>query len=203
MTDAVALIARSPIAPYVTPPPFGADLLATLQAAVGALDASGARWALIGGIALCVRGWPRSTKDVDIAVAPGDFENAKRRLGAAWFESAPDVGGGAVGDPGWATSFTLAGPVPAKVHLDLLVPSHEALAGLFARATREPLFEGLAASVVSVEDLIILKLKAGRMRDLGDIEDLLRSGTVVVDQGYLKATAATAGVGEALKRFVS
>lgn len=50
---------------------------AVLRQAAEDLDAIGARWAVIGGLAVAFRAEPRFTKDVDIAVAVADDEEAE------------------------------------------------------------------------------------------------------------------------------
>jgi hypothetical protein len=47
-----------------------------MQAAEG-LDAMGARWAVIRGLAVAFRAEPRFTKDVDVAVAVADDKEAE------------------------------------------------------------------------------------------------------------------------------
>src|SRR5262245_10069651 len=48
-------------------------LEAALEALTGALDASGATWMLIGGIAVIARGVRRLTTDIDVAVRGDDL----------------------------------------------------------------------------------------------------------------------------------
>jgi hypothetical protein len=50
---------------------------AILKQATADLDAIGARWAIIGGLAVAVRSEPRFTKDVDLAVAVADDREAE------------------------------------------------------------------------------------------------------------------------------
>ncbi|SRR5260370_41204576 len=50
---------------------------AVLMQAAEDLDAIGARWAVIGGLAVAFRAEPRFTKDVDLAVAVADDEEAE------------------------------------------------------------------------------------------------------------------------------
>src|SRR5258708_3939410 len=49
---------------------------AVLRQAAADLDAIGARWAVIGGLAVAFRAEPRFTKDVDVAVAVADDREA-------------------------------------------------------------------------------------------------------------------------------
>lgn len=53
------------------------SLDAVLMQAAADLDAIGARWAVIGGLAVAFRVEPRFTKDIDLAVAVADDEEAE------------------------------------------------------------------------------------------------------------------------------
>jgi hypothetical protein len=50
---------------------------AVLRQAAADLDVIGARWAVIGGLAVAFRAEPRFTKDVDLAVAVADDQEAE------------------------------------------------------------------------------------------------------------------------------
>jgi len=50
---------------------------AVLRQAAADLNAIGARWAVIGGLAVAFRAEPRFTKDVDVAVAVADDREAE------------------------------------------------------------------------------------------------------------------------------
>ncbi|MEZ4219297.1 MAG: nucleotidyl transferase AbiEii/AbiGii toxin family protein [Polyangiaceae bacterium] len=57
-------------------------LEATLRQALKDLDACGARWALVGGLAVGARAEPRTTRDVDVAVATSGDEEAEQLVHA-------------------------------------------------------------------------------------------------------------------------
>ena len=59
---------------------------AVLRQAAADLNAIGARWAVIGGLAVAFRAEPRFTKDVDVAVAVAD--EAKPRTSSTVCRSA-------------------------------------------------------------------------------------------------------------------
>ena len=46
------------------------------------LDASGRKWALVGGLAVSARAEPRTTRDVDVVVAVHDDEDAEQLVHA-------------------------------------------------------------------------------------------------------------------------
>jgi hypothetical protein len=50
------------------------DLIAELEALVSALDAEKVEYALCGGLALAVHGYPRATKDIDLLVRADSTE---------------------------------------------------------------------------------------------------------------------------------
>lgn len=58
---------------------------AALRAIAEALDCQESRWAVVGGLAVSVRAEPRTTRDVDVAVAlAADDEAEVVRVGTAW-----------------------------------------------------------------------------------------------------------------------
>lgn len=54
------------------------DVEAALRSLVAALERSSTRFALVGGLAVSIRTEPRLTRDVDVAVAVADDEEAER-----------------------------------------------------------------------------------------------------------------------------
>lgn len=56
------------------------DLIGELERVIDALDAAGIEYALCGGLALAVHGYPRATKDIDILLR---IETLDRALAAA------------------------------------------------------------------------------------------------------------------------
>jgi predicted HAD superfamily phosphohydrolase len=76
---------------------------AVLRQAAADLDAIGARWAVIGGLAVAFRAEPRFTKDVDVAVAAADDREAEdivNRLQARGYALASPVEPGSRQPPG-------------------------------------------------------------------------------------------------------
>lgn len=57
------------------------QLTAALTRAIADLNAVGADWALIGGLAVSVRSEPRFTRDIDIAIAVTGDKDAERTVG--------------------------------------------------------------------------------------------------------------------------
>ena len=136
------------------------------------LNAAGARYVVIGGIAVIRHGVVRATKDVDIVVAVGDATlDRVRELLGGWQATRPD---GSVFDAsrtptaGWpwqlATRYGL---------IDILADAAPPLdlAGMLARAD-ERRIEGVPAPVCSLADLVALKRRAGRPQDIEDLRQL-------------------------------
>jgi hypothetical protein len=156
-------------------------LEAALRRVVDDLEALGARWAIVGGLAVSARAEPRTTRDVDVAVAvTGDLEaeavvhalqargylvravvehEAKKRLATARLTSA----------------------APPDVLVDLLFASSGIEAEVVSGAERLELLPGFAANVATIGHLLALKVLARddreRPQDLDDIRALLREAT--------------------------
>jgi len=133
------------------------------QTASAALVRAGVRHVLIGGLAVGANGYPRATKDVDFLVGEEAFVQHA---------------GGLV---------TMNPSLPIEVNG---VP----IDYLSQRRGEEHLAEALAAqpgSIVDAPRLVYLKLRAGRLRDRGDVTGLLNAGLdVEACRAYLVAHAA-------------
>jgi hypothetical protein len=140
---------------------------------LGTLTEHGVRFVLIGGYAAALRGSPMLTGDIDVCYAR-DNENLRALSDAleelsATLRGAPsdifrlDAATLKAGDH--FTFSTKAGPVDC-----LGTPAGtDGFADLNASATEEDL-DGLTVRVASVDDLIRMKLAAGRPQDLIAVE---------------------------------
>ena len=128
------------------------------------LDECGAKHALIGGIAVGLRGYPRSTVDVDYLIRAQDKAIARAALEKGGFlcqaETAETLHFGGLG----AIDFLLAQrPVSLQMLSDAQAPSN------------------LNIPTLLVEDIIGLKIQAyhndpsRQWKDLADIAELIRS----------------------------
>jgi hypothetical protein len=147
------------------------NLVDELHAISTALVQSGVRHAVCGGVAVTVHGATRSTKDIDILIAPEDLGRAMdvvRPLGYA-FAAFPMV-------------FDEGTDRERKVQRvsKLLDGEHLVLDFLLAEASLRGFLEGCLKLelpqgpllVVSREVLIRMKRQAGRAQDLADLEKL-------------------------------
>lgn len=142
----------------------------TLADAVAMLGARGIRCAVIGGLAVSLRGLPRMTVDVDLVIQADvdDGIRIARDLPSTPFMPLFDGVEEVV-----ASAFIL--PIRHRVtgvRVDLAIGmsgfEHDAV----SRAT--PLMVGDAAiPVVSVEDLLVMKALAARPQDEADIQGLV------------------------------
>lgn len=145
------------------------------------LVATGARFVVIGGLALGARGVVRATKDIDIVVAP-DPENLK-----VVAEVAVAAGGhiqreeALLGTP-LSIAAELASGEQMAIETDLgrldIVQGLEGVPTfdeLHSRASEAEVL-GVKVAVCSVEDLRAMKRAAGRGQDLVDLENLEAAG---------------------------
>jgi predicted nucleotidyltransferase len=137
----------------------------------------GVRWVLIGAVAANVyRRQTRLTGDVDLLLADegtevGRVESAFRSSGWTVRRATPD------------------GDVLRMKHadygnVDLQIAGTDYQREAIRRSRVERLSDELQAAVLSVEDVIIHKLIAGRSRDMDDIESILEAGAPL-DERYL------------------
>lgn len=137
---------------------------------------------VIGGLAVIAHGHPRTTQDVDILAAldPANLERlaaALRELGARLSGTDAHLLGIDVYDPrvlGNGANFTLE---TSAGGLDVFsdVPGGRPYEELKPRAVPVDLGAGLVIRVVGLDDLIRMKLAAGRDQDRDDVAALTSS----------------------------
>ena len=152
-----------------------------LEALGRLLDGLGIRWVLIGALAANrYRITTRLTQDVDLLLAgvgPG-FEHLERELAAE----------------GWAVRrATPGGEILRLRHpelgaADLIVAQTEYEHVAIQRARQEPLGVGRDVLVLAPEDVIVLKLIAGRAQDVADIEAIL-TAKPILDESHIEEWA--------------
>lgn len=152
-------------------------------------------YALIGGLAVGVHGIPRPTHDLDFTIAVD-----RSRL-PEFFQAVIDLGYDVPQEftTGWVDQVAGMPLVKARlwvegktIDVDVFLAESRFQKSLIQRRIRTDV-EGIAAYIASPEDLILLKVLAGRPRDLGDVQDiLLVQGPL--DQAYLQHWADELGV---------
>jgi predicted nucleotidyltransferase len=162
------------------------SLDAVLRQAAADLDAIGARWAVIGGLAVAFRAEPRFTKDVDLAVAVADDAEAEgivNRLQVRGYALASLV------EQDYANRLATARLVrpragTSSAFVDLFFANSGIEDEIVRRADRLEVLPGVFMAVASIGHLIALKVLAGRHQDMTDL-------------GYLISAASEADLDEA------
>jgi predicted nucleotidyltransferase len=146
------------------------------------LDASGAGFVLVGGVAVVLHGYARLTADIDLVVdlRPGQAVRAIAALGRLGMEPRAPVAARDFADPDirrtWIEEkgmrvFSMHDPRHPLVEVDLFVDPPIPYDELRARAVSIRL-EGLDIAVASIQDLIAMKELAARPKDFEDIAAL-------------------------------
>jgi hypothetical protein len=135
-----------------------------MRLVIDEFEASGTRFALVGGLAVSVRTEPRFTRDVDVAVAvPSDREAEaliRRLMDHGWKVLAQ-----AEHEPTGRLATVRLSPPPSEqvaegVVVDLLFASSGLEQELVAGAQTLEVFEGLAVPVATLAHLLALKILA-------------------------------------------
>ena len=169
--------------------------LAALMAFAQALPEPAPDYCLIGALALGVWGTIRATQDIDFLILLEDdrrdavvasLSAAGFQIDATWADLNPNA----------KDSFVRFGFGPHPVDLMLARDAYhrEAL------ARRRPVaIEGLTMHVASAEDLILLKLRAGRDQDYVDVTAIAVRQGPALDVLYLRSWASRLRLAEELE----
>jgi hypothetical protein len=186
-----------------------------LARVVSDLDDLGEPWALVGGLAVCVRAEPRPTADIDIAVAVPDEATTKARVGdllAAGYRSKDWV----VHDQtGQLATVRLLSPADGDVIVDLFFASSGVEAEVVGAAERLEVLPGLTIPVARIGHLVAVKLcwrqSAKRDRDLHsllkradavDLEEARHLIALITERGHHRGRDLGAAVDRWLERSV-
>lgn len=171
--------------------PIG-ELLAAVRAA---LEPLGIRWYLFGAQAAILYGAARLTADVDITLDAGSHPVADvlGALEARGFSPRVDD----------ALAFVTETRVLPMVHGRTCIPVDLVLAGpgpeeRFLERARVLLVDGVPVPVAAPDDLVVMKVLAGRPRDLEDVIAILAAQGPRID--LERATATLRLLEEALDR---
>jgi hypothetical protein len=173
--------------------PLQPDLLTYLHSVVEAVSASSVPYCIIGAVALGAWGRPRATNDLDLLVLAdsqardgliASLSSCSIVVNVQWAETNPMA-------KGRVTRF--ASPVHPKYPLDIIY-----VADSQERATVErkklTVVQGLSVWVASPEDLMLLKLKAGRPTDFDDVIGIVKNPRLQLDLAYLWSWADRLGL---------
>ncbi len=123
-------------------------------------------YALCGGMAVAIHGYPRFTKDIDFLIPFESFERVRTLVGKVGFLDES----GKIPFPDADVYRIIKVDGNEYRILDLLVPKTMATVVWTQRQWFD--WNGLAVCVVSIEGLIEMKRRAGRPQDLLDIKML-------------------------------
>ncbi len=166
-----------------------------LDAARAAFEPLGIRWYLFGAQAAILYGAARLTADVDITLDAGRHSIAEvlaaleaRRFGARGAD---------------AVAFATETRVLPLVHEPTRIPVDFVLAGpgpeeQFLARAEMCLVDGVPVPVAAPDDLVVMKVLAGRPQDLEDVAAILAAQGTRIDLG--RATATLGALEQALDR---
>ena len=136
-----------------------------IAAVCGQLDQAGVRYALIGGFAMALRGVQRATMDLDFILMLEDLAPADRILTGCGYRRefhSENVSHYVAGDDTWG-------------RIDILHAFRGPSLGMLRRAERLPAGADLELPVVTIEDIVGLKIQAlvnDPTRAVGDWNDI-------------------------------
>lgn len=167
-------------------------------------DRLGIAYAIMGGLAVRVHGIPRPTYDVDLTIA-ADQEQIQTLFAEAEQTgySVPDAY-----KSGWIDRIAEMPVVKLRtwledgkgIDVDLFITESAFQESLMNRCIDWE-FEDRQLTVVSPEDLVLLKLLANRPRDIGDVQDIMfMQGQF--DETYLRHWATELGIADRLEKVL-
>ena len=140
---------------------------------IGAFNARGVRYLVVGAHAFALHAQPRATRDLDILVDPTPA-NARRVLAALRdFFSGASLGYSVrdIVDPGWILQLGVA---PVRIDLFSAIPGLRSF-GAAWRNRVDARFGSVPTHYIGLEDLVSAKAAAGRPQDLADLRVLERA----------------------------
>lgn len=167
-----------------------------LRRVVEDLREMGLPYALVGGLAVSIRAEPRTTRDVDLALAV-DGDSGAEQATRAFLERGYVLA--SLLEHEITTRLATArlhSPEPGGVGVDLLFCSSGIEAEIVARADALEILPGLHAVVAGPGDLVALKLLASAPHRSRDSEDLLELARVLTPADVAVARAAVRLIAE-------
>lgn len=157
-------------------------MIGEIEQALEALNRAEARYLVVGGIAVVLHGYLRTTADLDLVIHldRANVLRAMQALGNLGYRPRAPVQAEAFADPeqraAWRrekglTVFSLWSPAHPTMEIDCFVEEPFDFDAVFARAVRVRL-DRIDATVIGLEDLIALKRSVGRPRDHEDVAAL-------------------------------
>ena len=158
----------------------------SIEAIVRALNDTGIRYLMVGGLAVNAHGYARMTRDVDLVIQlePSNTERGLRALLDAGYRLMIPEPPEAFADPAkreaWRREkgmivLKLWSDEHRRTPVDVFVYEPFPFDREYEAAVWVEVAAGLKAPVVSLPTLLQMKREAGRPRDLDDINELQRS----------------------------
>ena len=147
------------------------------------LEGQGTRYLVIGGLAVVAVGEPRTTADADaiVFISPAEAESLVGRAAEGGFDVRTEVELERL-----ATTGTMRFR-RGRFQIDLITASLPFEETAYGRASVHELF-GIRLPFPSPEDLILLKVLAGRDKDMLDAAGIIRRHGERLDVDYLERT---------------
>ena len=155
----------------------------SVEAIFGALNGSGSRYLVVGGLAVVAHGYVRLTADIDLGLDPdpASLRRAIEALAALGYRPRAPVEFAEFAEPEkrrqWArdkglTVFSVFSPRHRATEVDLFLESPFDFERAYARGVRFQVGEGVEGTFVGLDDLMVMKRTAARPQDLDDVEGL-------------------------------
>lgn len=153
-----------------------------IERVLRALEGAGVRYLVVGGVAVVLHGHPRFTADLDLALAlePANISAGFTALGELGYRprvpvslevfSDPDRRQRLVAEKGM-TVLSFSSPELPMTEVDVFADPPFSFDEAYARARRFDL-GGVSVPAASIQDLIAMKRRAGRAKDLEDVAAL-------------------------------
>ncbi len=157
-------------------------MVGEIESILDALNRARVRYLVVGGVAVVLHGYLRTTADLDLVIQL-ERENVRRAMSALselQYRPRAPVPAEAFAEHSvreqWIREkglqvFSLWSPVHPTLEIDLFVSEPFDFDAVYSRALRVPL-EKTEVIVLALEDLIALKKRVGRPRDQEDIAAL-------------------------------
>ena len=183
---------------------LGNDLAAATRRAVAVLDELGLPYAVVGGVAMNVWQRPRATRDADVLVCGqnADIQRLREAMRHAGFAHHDRANHQSLEGEDVYRFWWLTGPAGVAPKLDVLVGRRPVHQIILRRKVVVPALD-TQLSVASIEDVILLKLLAGRPIDRVDAVDLARIHRDRLDEAYLQSAAQQMRVADAWRDVLS
>ena len=147
------------------------DIAEEFRALIRALNAARIPYAVCGGFAVIVHGFPRVTQDIDLLVRDEDLSRVRetaRRVGFALDSGSFTINRGRPGESRFHRMLKIEGAEHLMLDLLAVTPDREAI---FA-AREAQMADDLPLTVIGREGLRRMKLAAARPKDLEDLRKL-------------------------------